>query len=470
MKNKIIVSILAGSMLMTGAGCKKFLDVNQDPSAAPKVQESLLLSGIEVNTAFTIAGGYPARTAAFWTQQMSYNVDGPDWDAYKSTPTDVNNTWAFDLYPASLNNLKIMEKQADLSGHTHYAAIAKILLAYNLSVATDFWNAVPCSDGFKGPDNFRPKYDTQEQVYQTIFTLLNDGVNLANGPDTSIVKPDTNDRIYHGNMAKWSMFGNLLKARYALRLCYAPGKVAVDQANIALAAIPNSFADASSNAAFPFVVKEGGNAPWAQFNDKWGSVAMSSTFVDLLKAKNDPRLPVVANPIGDGTYVGKANGTAVVPAATLSALGDFFAAPDQSVNLGTYDELLFIKAEATYLTSGYAAAQPILWEAVRATMSRFGLDKNGNNVNAYLTANCTLTAATAYETIMTEKYVANFLSMESFHDWRRTGFPKLKIVNGPYLNITSIARRFLYPDSELQTNARPEQSAKLTDRVWWDTK
>ena len=61
--------------------------------------------------------------------------------------------------------------------------------------------------------------------------------------------------------------------------------------------------------------------------------------------------------------------------------------------------------------------------------------------------------------------MANLFNPETFTDWRRTGFPALTKVDGA---LSEIPRRILYPESEILTNAQPQQSAKLTDRVWWD--
>jgi hypothetical protein len=77
----------------------------------------------------------------------------------------------------------------------------------------------------------------------------------------------------------------------------------------------------------------------------------------------------------------------------------------------------------------------------------------------------TLTAGNAIQRIMEEKSVANFFNIENFSDWRRTGYPAITKSNGA---LSDIPRRLLYPQSEILTNTQPQQSAKLTDRLWWD--
>jgi len=470
MNKKIIISIIAGSVMLGGSGCKKFLDVNNDPAAATNVTDALLVGGAELTTAFNIAGGYPARTAAFWTQQLGYDQPAPEWDTYKVTASDVDNTWAFDLYPQILNNLNILQNQATTTNHPHAAGIGKVLMAYNIAVATDLWNAVPYSQAFTGFGNLKPKYDTQESIYTSINTLLDDAIKLFAQEDASESVADK-DLIYGSDPEKWTAFAYLLKARFAMRLTYAPGKVAATQAQAALTALAKAFPDASYNAGIQFGTKSGSEAPWNQFTVKWGSVAVSSTFLQLLQSTNDPRLPVmVAMPKEGTTYRGRIIGDDQINIDSLSGVGTFFAAADQSVYLATYDEQLFIKAEATYLASGFAAAQPILKSAVEANMARCGLNASSPAVQTYITAHCTLTAANAYEVIMTQKYISNYLSLESYNDWRRSNFPKLTVVQNAYQGITTIPRRWVYPASENETNAQPEQPGKLTDRVWWDTK
>jgi hypothetical protein len=124
---------------------------------------------------------------------------------------------------------------------------------------------------------------------------------------------------------------------------------------------------------------------------------------------------------------------------------------------------LFLKAEATLIKSGAVAAQPIYQDAIRGDMTKLGID--AASINTYLAARGTLTTANALQRIMEEKSIANFLSLENYNDWRRTGFPLLtKVPNA----ISDIPRRFLYPQKELTTNVQVQQSAKTTDRVWWD--
>ncbi len=132
-------------------------------------------------------------------------------------------------------------------------------------------------------------------------------------------------------------------------------------------------------------------------------------------------------------------------------------------HLVSYSESLFLQAEATSIVSGYAAAQPIYQNAIKAHMSKLGVADA--DVTTYLGKRGTLTAANAEQRIIEEKYISNFLNLEIFNDWRRTGYPTLvKVPNA----LSDIPRRLLYPEVEIISNPQPQETAKLTDRVWWD--
>jgi hypothetical protein len=149
---------------------------------------------------------------------------------------------------------------------------------------------------------------------------------------------------------------------------------------------------------------------------------------------------------------------------TYSYPNDFYGGTASSNYIITYNECLFIKAEATFIKSGYAAAQPVYEDGVHSNLAKLGIDPSSAEAVTYVDAR-KLTSENALQRIMEEKAVANIFNLETFNDWRRTGLPVLEPVDGA---LSAIPRRLLYPQSEILTNAQPQQSASLTDRVWWD--
>jgi hypothetical protein len=76
-----------------------------------------------------------------------------------------------------------------------------------------------------------------------------------------------------------------------------------------------------------------------------------------------------------------------------------------------------------------------------------------------------LNSGTELEQIITEKWIANYLSAESWTDWRRTGFPTLVPNNG-----IAIPRRFIYPTNErlYNNNSLNNSSDLFSPPLWWD--
>ena len=454
---KRLIILLAGSTILFG-GCKKFLDVNKDPNNPVDVQEALILAPSEVNIADNIFGGNAAINVQYFVQTIAPNQENPGNWSYRLFNSYFDGDWnAF--YVVALNNLRILNEKAEASGKSNYAAIAKILSAYVLGTATDLWGDVPYSEGFKGTENLIPSYDSQEAVYKSVQDLLTAGINDIG--KAGVITPGGDDYFYNGDMDKWKKLAYTLQARYYMHLTKAPGYTATAQADKALQALNNGM---QSNDDDLKLVYEGINT-WGQAFDPISTAVLSSTFVNKLKATNDPRLPkLVKKADATGEYTGRTVGDPVGSLDQYSYPSDWVAGTGAANYLVTYSEALFLKAEATFIKSGAAASAPVYIQAIESHFLKLGFDINAPAVKNYI-ASRALTDANAIQRIMEEKSIANFLNIENFTDWRRTGYPAITKVNGA---ISEIPRRLLYPQSELLSNKQPQQSAKVTDKLWWD--
>jgi hypothetical protein len=82
-------------------------------------------------------------------------------------------------------------------------------------------------------------------------------------------------------------------------------------------------------------------------------------------------------------------------------------------------------------------------------------------------ANETATSITLNK-IMFQKYMALYMQVEIFTDWRRTGIPALQPTPNNATN-NVIPRRYPYPLSERLANPQNcPTGVKITDRFWWD--
>ncbi len=503
MRQLTFLKIFMLSVVLIGfSACDSFLDVNENPNEPEFVDENLQLPAIQGYFSYRVIANDPVRVSSLWMQQLAWNgVPENHEDRYYYTEDGPNNFWGVYSYVTVMNNVKTLIEQAEENEMNAHAGIGKVILAWNMSLITDFFNEAPYSEAFE-PTNTSPGYDSQEEIYDAIFGLLEDALDDFENPGA--ITPGSDDLIYGGNLNLWTELTHTLIARFNMRLSEAPGNSREARANAALDALANGLASNASDADFSYEASAGSENPWYQYaiDSKWDTRdQLSHHYVNLLKDLEDPRLPIQARQAGavntegqvggfspepfdpsmfaqdDSTYVGHQNGEFGIGTANVSSIGEFYSAANAPVTWIGYAEAKFIEAEATLFTSGAAAAQPVLQDAVRASMEKLGVD--GADIDAYLLDMVDLTTLVdedaAHEQIMTQKYIANFLNVEAYHDWRRTGYPDLAMAEEPY--IEEIPRRFPYPNSEYQYNAAnveatevPIGPSAMTHRVWWDTR
>jgi hypothetical protein len=457
--------ILLTITLTVFTGCKKYIDVNQDPNRPVNVSEALILAPVEVAISQNIqaaGGGNLAIIIQEYMQVIALNQPPPNAGTYLMYNQDMDGDW-YNFYVQCLNNLVILNKKAEANNNSNYAAIAKILTAYCVGSATDAWGDIPYTEAFNGIDNLTPVYDSQEKIYQSIQTLLDNAI--ADIAKDGILKPAGDDFFYGGDMAKWQRLAYTLKARYYMHLTKAPGHTPAAQAQLALTALEKGMASNDDDLKMGFSGAAGAENPWQQNFLPGSTLVLASTVVEGFKQRSDPRLSKMVAPAKEtGLYTGREIGIDGIGSLESYSLGGPFYANASSNNyIFNYSEALFLKAEATLITSGVSAAQPIYVDAVMSHMTKLGIGTTA--ANTYITTRGALTAGNALQLIIEEKQIANYLSMENYTDWRRTGFPVLTKVKNA---LSEIPRRVLYPQTEIIANSQPQQTAKLTDRVWWD--
>lgn len=462
---KKIYFILGFAFMVILAGCKKYIDVNDDPNRPIDVKESLMLPPIQmlISQNINAAGdGNLSLVLQQYMQVIALNQVAPNFGTYLMYNVDMDGDWN-NVYVRTLNNLILLKAKAAANGNSKYSAIAKILTAYTLGYATDAWGDLPYSKAFLGVENANPTYDSQQQIYIQIQSLLDEGIADI-GRNTGLT-PGSDDYIYAGDMTKWRKLAYTLKARYYLHLSKAPSNTAAAQAQLALTALTNAMQSNADDAKIAFSGAAGAENPWQQNFLPGTTLVLANTFVNNFTTRNDPRLSKMVKPAKQtGLFTGRQIGLEDIGSLeSYSVPSDFYAGAGANNYLINYTEAIFIKAEATLIISGSAAAQPFYQDGIRQHMTKVGVSTA--DINTYLAARGTLTAANALSLIMEEKSISNFLNPENYTDWRRTGFPALvKVKNA----LSEIPRRVLYPNTEITANPQPQQKAKLTDRLWWD--
>jgi hypothetical protein len=279
-----------------------------------------------------------------------------------------------------------------------------------------------------------------------------------------------------------------------MHLTYAPGHTPATQAQLALTAVANGIQALADDAKYPYLEDPGQENPWFQYaiDGKWDlDTQISNFYVTLLDGLDDPRIHAHAKLVG-GQYKGHENGEPAEP--DLSAIGAFYSAADAPLEFLSAVESKFIAAEANFILGDRPAAEAALKQGLTLSFDKqraaikegaVAFDANLDSdavdilITEYIDEKSVLPAgdAAAYEHLMTQKYIANFLQFETYNDWRRTGYPEIAPVNNPFPdNLTTVPLRFPYPSAELTyntTNANAEDVPigfrALGNKVWWNS-
>ena len=496
--NKLIAFGLISVIALSS--CKKFLDINTDPDNIVSTNAPLpqLLTSAQVNVGFE-GGSDLYRYSNIIAQKVSGQASQPnqtyEYDKYNITGSDLNNLWS-SLNATSLSDLELIIKTATAGGSPYYSGIAKVLKAYEYQLMVDAWGDIPYSAAQQLDKNTAPKYDKAEDIYKALVTLLTEAITELNAASSTLT-PGSNSVIYTGTYsaikANWIKLANTLKLRILLHYSKKDPAYMLAQMNALIASSGVSFMAApADNFQMAFVALPSATNPIHQFeNSRNNYLFAANQLVLMMNTKADPRRPFYFTPFpylsspatykgvtaGDAatvnysrihTYLrGAATGTPTPNSAggiTATALTYTGAAP---IRMLTYAEYCFIRAEAA-LMGVTGSAQTFFTQGITASMQDAGVA--AVDITAYLAAYGTLAGTTAQQTqqIIEEKFVALYgVTMESWTDYRRTGYPALVAPSNAV--VPTVPRSLFYPQSEIDLNPNcPGQKANMQAKVFWD--
>lgn len=125
--------------------------------------------------------------------------------------------------------------------------ITRIYYAFLALANTDTYGDMPFTEYVqaKVPETNNVAYNTQEEVYDAMFLMLEQAVDSIKPDDASQYKIDKDDICYFGDANKWLRFANTLRLRMALRISNVAPERAKKEAE---AALNNKYGLMTSNA------------------------------------------------------------------------------------------------------------------------------------------------------------------------------------------------------------------------------
>lgn len=533
---KYIVGVLALSLF---TACD-FQKVNTNEFEL--LPEEGLMDGISIGGPITAMQKcvFPVGTQADGTSvanryQTAYNLAADCWSGYFGQnnnwggPNNLNyflkDGWVASSYTESYST--VVPLWQDLKGKTETQfpevfALAQILKISAWHKATDMFGPIPYKEAGKGL--ITVPYDSQEEVYKSMFKELSDAIEVLtkyadNG--NSKLLPNA-DAIYAGDVHKWVVYANSLMLRLAMRVYYADAALskqyALQAVNHSYGVMKSKDDEAKMERGASLEFKNNLDVLINQYNE----CRMGSSMLAYLGGYQDPRLPkyfntsTVSQAVTVGTY-GKYSGvptghdvssndafkdssrpaiTSTTPTYWMRASEVYFLLAEAALHgfaVGGTAESLYEKGiEMSFEENGIASSEvaDYMSSGLKPSAYSFHLTNPGVNVDVpavtQATTEWTGTDEEKLEKIMIQKWIALYPNgQEAWSEYRRTGYPKLHSVVTNYSNgeIDSEVgiRRMRFPTNKstsAEDIANLESARKLLrggldkagTRLWWDNK
>lgn len=483
-RNNIFKFLVVITLIFAGVSCtSEFEEINTDPDASNTAPNFSVLTYASQNTLRDLNDSWiDMSNAACWAQHLA-QIQYIDEDRYNFRTNTMNIYWDR-LYTRGVRNFKSVYETGVELETPNMEAIGRIMYVWAFQNITDLWGDVPYFDALKGQSEglFQPAYDSQELIYDDFIAQL----ELANSLwDADADHIDGTEIIYGGDIAAWQKFGNSLYLRVLMRMSNAaPAKAQAGIEKImANPATYPIFTDLDDAAQLAWLTAQPYRNPYYENSQTRDDHAVSSTIIDYMDDRNDPRLDDYAHPAeNSGDFVGQPNGQTTNPNLDdVSKIGEFFRDKADGIQYYmTYEEVLFILAEAAL--NGWAVgntAEFYYEAAISASCEKFG--NAAGDITIYVDRPDVDFAAVADQRMALgeQKWVALFgQGIQAFHEYRRTGYPVLTPPAAAVYTGHSVPPfRFPYPEDEAVLNGANVATAKtgIVDymwgkQVWWDTR
>ncbi|MCI2082626.1 MAG: SusD/RagB family nutrient-binding outer membrane lipoprotein [Bacteroidales bacterium] len=449
-----------------------------------------------------------AHTSGYTREEHRYKIEEQDWAS----------EWNF--YARYANNADHMHELAVNDENVALQAIALTMKVLFMSNMTDMFGDIPYSEAFSGRKvggTFTPVFDSQEEVYEEMFTDL-ETANTLYATNPTFIKPEM-DGMYGGDVKHWQKFNNSLYMRLLMRVS-GRSSMNVGEKLTEMVDDPYTYPILTSNddnATVNFsgidpYISEYGTSTEASINARrltrqWIKMNVL-TDVSGEQYYEDPRLSIrcrkctytSTNPkdIWIGTIAGCTIAQQIECDPGTSWINyEILCQKDAPVTYMDYAEVELILSEAAernLISGGESAAKAYYEAGVTASCERWS-----DLGNEFLSTPVTISSAQIKEylksdlgswdryddklqVIAEQKYLCLFeIGMEQWHEYRRTGFPELTIGDGAVYNDGVLPTRFAYPSVTMSTNSTNAKAA-LADMgdsegentmgtpVWWSKK
>jgi hypothetical protein len=460
--NKISKLLLAALVSTSLFSCESLVDgFEEDPNNPADAPAELMLPGASMAT-MLVHEGEMARLAGMWSGYFT-GVDRQyiSLNQYSTTAGDYDSPWG-NLYQGAFAQADIIRQKAEAVDNRALAGVAKVHIAHCIGTAAALFGDVPYTQANKFEEFPNPQFDGQAQVYASMQSLLDEAIaDLESGKGTI-----DGDIFFGGNAAAWAKVAHTLKARYFMHTGdYAS---AYNEAQIGTTTPADSWMAPHGN--------DVGEVNTYWYFTVWERAGYMTADGAYLTQLLDPASPSYRGntKTDEAARLGYYYINAQIYGAGYEPnfFNDYWwGAPrgmfgaDSPFPLVSFEENHLILAEAGARTQGLSTGLQHLNE-YRAYLSTGGYvnpDYGTPVMEAYTAEDFAsggvenadgLAADRALlREIMEERYVTFYGQLEGFNDLRRTADEPDIAVPVPPVTGSQIPQRFLYPQSEVNSNS-----------------
>lgn len=495
MKNIFKISVLA-SLLIAAPSCTgDFEEINTDPDAYSTAPTTNILADVLYHTANQF--GDNLAGLSLWSGYISNLQYIDDYSGYIPSNNTYGNKW-YRCYWGHVQLQDIVDR-TDQTDTKNMNNVAILWQNYLMSLCTDCFGAIPYSEAFKGaPEDgsvLQTPYDEQSEIYpQILANLKTVADSWASGLGSDEL--GEGDLLFDGDVEAWQRFCNSLRLRIAMRLSavYSESQSIVEE----ILNNPSTYPvieECDQNAYFYWQGSGDYFERWYNAYYTRTDYCMSQIFIDHLKAMNDPRLSVFAEPApSDGEYRGAEHGynaQSMPNVSSYSLIGDFYIGdPAGFTPFYRACETYFMEAEAAL--NGWNV--PLTAEEAYETAVRLSMEDNGisdADTETYLAGSGAWDGTK--DRLFMEQWVGMFKQCtEAWSLYRRTGYPTYiqtamasDGVTKQYPGMKSVWAgihndvpfRMPYPSNQYTYNADYVAAAAANvvdycwgEQMWWDTR
>ncbi|KQC01477.1 SusD/RagB family nutrient-binding outer membrane lipoprotein [Pedobacter sp. Hv1] len=426
-------------LLAIGSGCKKWLDVNQDPATPQNVDPEFYLAPIIAQMAIGTGTDYVQATFKY-TQNFGAQVAADPMERHNWSNNDLHGgtLWRFTYVNAGLNLEDLINKSVAKQNNT-LAAVGYAIKAWGFQMSTDSYGPIILDEAFK--DQLTFKYQDQPVVYNKVREWCYQSLALLNKEDV-LVNPAllrANDYLFGSTIPannsltvykdRWRKFVYALLATQYSHLINKSdfnSKYADSVVKFVNLSFGGTISSSSEDAAINFEGVSAANAnPFSVIGNLPNSVSTAAGVASVASGRVaqpivnyltggvkgtpavnpttslDPRLSRMINPMATGVYKGVIPAKGDAPATkTIPHIYGSVAAiyPGKYIfgqgvtdkpryPLYTYSQLQFAKAEALFLKGDVGGAWTAYDKGIRGHMEFVNLyGRFGTTVAPAITA------------------------------------------------------------------------------------